>query len=169
MILSTHAIAGAAVALAFRQNPPAALLAAFLSHFLLDAIPHWHYRIFSLINDGSSRFDKKIIFLFNRGFIKDIFRAGLDFGLGLAVSLTVFNYFFSDHLWLTFFGALAGVLPDALQVAYHRFPNFKPLYYFQLFHVKAHAEKRLDNEPVKGIAREIIASAAFILALIFFV
>lgn len=164
-MLSVHAIAGTAAALAFRNNPIVALLAAFLSHFLLDAIPHWHYRILSKSKDDSSPFGEKLDF--GRSFLKDIFRTGIDFGLGLIVLLVISKIFFPENLGLVFLAAVASVLPDALQVFYYRFKNFKPLYWFQWLHEKIHSEKRLDNEPVKGVIQQIIISAAIIFILIY--
>jgi hypothetical protein len=40
MIISSHVGAGAFVGMAFRR-PEAALAAGFLSHLLMDALPHW--------------------------------------------------------------------------------------------------------------------------------
>ena len=167
MTLSVHAVAGAAVSLAFRNNPAIALLAAFFSHFLLDAFPHWHYRILSKSADDLSPFGKKLDF--GPGFLKDIFRAGVDFGLGLVVSLAVSGIFFPENLWLVFLAVIAGALPDALQVAYYRFTDSKPLYYLQWLHEKIHSERRLDNEMVKGMTQQAIISAVFVLSIIFLV
>jgi len=165
MVLSTHALAGTAVALALRNNPIAALIAAFLSHFVLDAFPHWHYRILSKSADNSSPFGEKLDF--GRSFLKDIFRTGIDFCIGLVISLAISEVFYPGNFWLVFFAAFAGALPDAIQVLYYRFQNFKPLYWFQWLHEGIHSEKRLDNEPVKGIAQQIIVSAAIIFIIIY--
>lgn len=162
MILSVHTVSGAATALILRRYPVLALIASFLSHFLLDSVPHWHYKIFSIESDTASPFGEKMSF--GSAFLKDIFRTGIDFGIGLAVSLAVSAYFFPGNFWLTIFGALAGALPDALQVAYYRFPDFKPLYYFQKFNEGAHAKTNLDDRPVLGILQQIVLSSLFILA-----
>src|SRR6266700_2786307 len=45
MILSTHAIVGAALASFLPSHPAAAFVAGFASHFALDAIPHVDYPI----------------------------------------------------------------------------------------------------------------------------
>ena len=45
MILSTHAVVGAALASFVPSHPLAALVIGFASHFALDAIPHWDYPI----------------------------------------------------------------------------------------------------------------------------
>ena len=45
MILSTHAVVGAALASFVPSHPLAALVIGFASHFALDGIPHWDYPI----------------------------------------------------------------------------------------------------------------------------
>ena len=45
MILTTHAIVGAALASFLPSHPIAAFVAGFASHFALDAIPHVDYPI----------------------------------------------------------------------------------------------------------------------------
>ncbi len=165
MILATHAVTGAAAALVLRRYPVLALIVSFLSHFLLDSFPHWHYKILSRESDAVSPFGERMSFGYK--FIKDIFRTGIDFGIGLIISLGVSQYFFPGSFWLTFLGALAGALPDALQVVYYRFPNFKPFYYFQRFHESVHAKTNLDDKPVKGILQQIAMSAMVVSALIF--
>lgn len=141
-----------------------ALTAAFLGHFILDAIPHWHYRILSVAKDESSFFGEKMTFGIN--FLKDILRTGIDLGLGMLISLTISRLFYPDYLWLTFFCALAGALPDLLQVVYYRFPK-SLFFYFEWLHEKIHSKKRLDDKPVKGMLQQITISAVIILATVF--
>jgi hypothetical protein len=43
MILSTHAIVGGAIASLFPSHPLLVVAAGFVSHFAIDAIPHWDY------------------------------------------------------------------------------------------------------------------------------
>jgi hypothetical protein len=45
MVLSTHAIVGAAISSFITSQPAAAFVLGFASHFALDAIPHWDYPI----------------------------------------------------------------------------------------------------------------------------
>ncbi len=164
MVLSTHAIAGAGSVILLRNYPILGLIAAFFSHFLLDSVPHWHYKLISRKKDNSSPFGEKLDF--GTKFLKDIFRTGIDFGIGLALSLSVSQNFFPGYFWLTAFGAFAGALPDLLQVIYYRFPNFVPLFYLQQFHEKIHAIKHLDDKPIKGIFYQIAISAVIVLATI---
>ncbi len=166
MTLSVHTLVGTATALALRNNPPAAVTAAFLSHYVIDAFPHWHYKILSKRIDSSSPFGKKLDF--GTSFLKDIFRTGIDFSIGLIVSLFISEIFFPGNLRLVFFASVAGALPDAIQVLYYRFKNFKPFYWLQWLHEGIHSEKRLDNEPVKGVAQQIIISAIVIVFIYFY-
>lgn len=164
MTLSTHAVAGASIALAFRNNPAAALIAAFFSHFILDAIPHWHYEILSRKKDISSPFNERIDFDIN--FLNDLVRTGIDFGIGLFVSLAVSQNFFPGYFWLAAFGAFAGVLPDILQIIYFRFPN-SPLFYHQWLHEKVHTRAPLGGENIIGVLQQIILAAIIFLILIY--
>lgn len=164
MILAPHALAGAAIAVIFRRHPSIAVVAAFLSHFILDAIPHWHYKLSSRINDLSAPF--YVRFIFDRRFLKDIMRTGIDFSIGLAIALGISYIFFPKYFWLTFLGAAAAVLPDFLQLMYHLFPD-SPLFYLQWFHRKIHAKKDLDNEILLGITYQVSFSLAIILIMAF--
>ena len=164
MTLSTHAIVGAGSAVLLRNYPVLGLVAAFLSHFLLDSIPHWHYKILSKSQDSSLSFGMKLNLGSN--FIKDIFRGSIDFGLGLIVSILISFFFLPDDLLLILAGVFFSVLPDFLQVVYYLLPN-KSLFYFQKFHMKTHSTKRLDDQPVKGIFQEIAISAAIVIVVIF--
>lgn len=164
MTLSTHAIVGAGSAIILRNYPVLGLIVAFFSHLVLDSIPHWHYKILSKEKDDSSPFGEKLNF--GTKFLKDIFRTGIDFGIGLEISLLVSQKFFPGYFWLTALGAFAGALPDLLQVIYYRFLNFAPLFYFQKIHEGIHAQKRLDDQPVRGIFYQVATSAAVIIIII---
>jgi hypothetical protein len=48
MILSTHAIVGGALASLFPSHPVVIIAAGFASHFAIDAIPHWDYKLRSI-------------------------------------------------------------------------------------------------------------------------
>lgn len=163
MVLAPHAIAGAATAVFFRKHPLVGIAGAFMSHFLLDAVPHWHYKAFSKRIDPTLPFGHR--FVFGKDLLKDMPRVGIDFGLGLAIALSISEIFFPQYFWLTFFGAVAGVFPDVLQIAYHRFPNSQ-LFYLQKFHHWAHSKKRLDERRVAGVGSQLLFSAAVALILI---
>ena len=48
MILASHAIIGAAVGRLFPLSPFYGFLAGLLSHYAMDAIPHWEYTLPSI-------------------------------------------------------------------------------------------------------------------------
>lgn len=165
MILAPHALAGAATAVMLRRHPIAGIAAAFLSHFVLDVIPHWVYKLNSIKEDSSQLLGAT----FNpKGLVKDFLKTGVDFGAGLAIALVISDVFFPKYFWLSFFGAAAGVLPDFLQLMYYFFPN-SPLSYLQWFHKKIHMKEHLDgnSEFLHNISYQILFSLAVILIMVF--
>ncbi len=157
MILTPHALAGAATAVILRKHPFIAIVAAFLSHFILDAIPHWVYKLNSVKKDHSKPFGWD--FIFGKGLVKDFFKTGFDFSIGLAIALGISGMFFPNYFWLTFFGAAAGVLPDFLTLVYYLFPD-SPLSYLYWFHIKIHTREHLDSGSLLGFGYQIIFSLA---------
>ena len=79
MILSTHAIVGAAIASFLPSHPTAAFVLGFASHFVLDAIPHWDYPI------RSAAVHPKIggPMTFDRALLRDAVVIGSDGLLGI--------------------------------------------------------------------------------------
>lgn len=161
MILATHAVIGASTALIFRQNPIIGLTLAFVGHFIFDIIPHWHYPLKSLENNSDSPLNYRMVF--DRRFLKDLRIIGIDFALGILLSLFFAQAIFNQYLWLAFFGAVAGVLPDFLQLVYYLFPRWLPIRYLQIFHEWIHAKKNLDKQHFVGINSQVVISALFIL------
>ena len=158
MILATHAVGGAVTALLLRRHPFLALLAAILSHFVLDAIPHWHYPLRSLHRAKNRKIASRINF--NRGFLRDVLVTGLDCGLGMAIALDAALIFQPHQVGLALGGALAGVSPDFLQLIYHIFP--RPLRPLQKFHLGIHAKTQLDHRPILGVAAQILLVIFFL-------
>jgi len=74
MLLIVHLLAGAAIASEIK-TVPLALLLAFLSHFVLDSIPHWEY---SIENIESKKWVKSL---------PDFFKVAMDFSAGLMIIL----------------------------------------------------------------------------------
>ncbi len=89
-----HAVTGAVVAAAINQ-PAVALPAAFLSHFVIDAIPHYDY--VHLLNH------RRLL----RSFIAFDAIACLVFGF-------ILGYSIHQHTALIIWGAIFGTLPDAM-------------------------------------------------------
>ena len=154
MVLSTHAVVGAAVIVLTPTHPILGTTLAFASHFLLDAIPHWDYTLYSdsLTPDkhGSLHLDSKLAL--------DIVRIGGDAVLGLIVAW----YFFSTpvHPYLWFFGASAAIFPDFLQFVYAKWRH-EPFTSLQRFHDGIQKYYKIKN-PVLGEGVQLALIAAVI-------
>jgi hypothetical protein len=159
MILATHAIAGAAAAEIFPGNSSLAFVAAFLSHFILDAIPHWNYRLKSKVEDSSDPLDGKMIW--GRKFIIDILKISLDFAAGIAFSILFFSKGADQNVAITILGALGGMLPDALQFAYWQL-KVEPFKSLQKFHHWIHPKKERQLSLAVGAPLQILIAAVII-------
>jgi hypothetical protein len=148
LTLTTHAIVGAAIASLLPTHPYLAVSAAFASHFLLDAIPHWDYPLRSdSMNPGvvaAMKFDSAVL--------ADVLTIGADAMLGLGLALLLLAR--PGDFALIICGAGAAILPDALQFAYMRFPR-EPLISLQRFHCWIHASRNLSGRPVLGLSAQI--------------
>lgn len=148
LTLTTHAIVGAAIASVIPAHPILAIAAAFASHFLLDAIPHWDYPIRSdSVNPVVAAALK-----YDRALFTDILTIGTDAILGIGLALLLLAK--PSNLALVFCAAGAAILPDALQFAYIRLPR-EPLISVQRFHSWAHASSDLKARPIFGLFAQI--------------
>jgi hypothetical protein len=136
-------------------HPLLVVCMAFASHFLLDAIPHWDYPIRSAsINPeiaGPMKYD--------RALFADMVAIGADALLGIVLALILFAS--QSSIILVFLGACAGILPDALQFAYMRFPR-QPLASLQRFHQWSHTSHKLSN-PLLGVLSQSTFVVAFVM------
>lgn len=158
MTLTTHAIAGAALAALVPEHPALGFTAGFASHFLLDAIPHWDYAMLS------EAINPKIAapFTIDRALVLDVLRIGSDMTLGLALAAL---FFATPHTaFAVFCGAMGGILPDALQFLYGRFPH-GPLARLQRFHEWIHARRHLELEGryALGVASQLCLLTVFLM------
>ena len=148
LTLTTHAIVGAAIASLLRAHPCVAISAAFASHFVLDAIPHWDYPIRSNSMKpgvvGAMKFDGEVL--------ADMLKIGTDAILGMALAFLLLAS--PGDRVLIACGAGGAMLPDALQFAYMRFPH-EPLTSLQRFHCWIHASRDLNGRPVLGVTAQI--------------
>jgi hypothetical protein len=119
------------------SHPVAAAVAGFASHFAIDAIPHCNYPLRS-IAIGKRANNRRM--QLSRGFIFDLLLIGTDACVGLGLSILLFA---SSSTALTIcVGAIAGMLPDALQFAYSLYPH-GPLAALQRFHRWVHTKRKL--------------------------
>ena len=151
MFLFIHVLLGALIGISFKSAALVFVL-AFLSHFLLDMIPHWN-----------NNFDTK-------GF-KNSFRVGIEKLLVFIVlSDWLFSFFLVFLLYdvfnsgLVIVGAFAAMLPDALKLGY-----FTPLRKQKWFrrHLLFHAHIQRDVGWKLGIATQLIIVVLILKLLLF--
>jgi hypothetical protein len=154
MILSTHALVGAALANMFPSHPGVAFAVGFASHFALDAIPHADYPI------RSASLDPKIgaPLRFDRALVQDVLTIGADGMLGLALAFLLFAS--AENQWAILLGAIGAMLPDAFQFLYLRFPR-EPLRALQRFHRWVHTNVDIKNRVVLAVASQALLVVVF--------
>jgi hypothetical protein len=137
MILTTHAVVGAALASFAPSHAAVAFVLGFGSHFILDAIPHVDYPI------KSRSVNPKIgaPMAFDKALLQDVVTIGSDGLFGMLVSLLLFST--SANFWAVLMGAVGAMAPDPLQIAFTRWPH-EPLRTLQRFHLWGSLKK--ENE-----------------------
>lgn len=164
MLLAPHILVGAAIA----ANSPTLLLGvifAFLSHFLLDAIPHWEYSIKPLEN----------IKIKGRLYCMPIFRRiAIDIFVGLIILMAALKISANNipfALWA--FGGFFGILPDGLAFLLFLRPKNKILASFLKIIYAVHRRLHYDKEkrgipPLRiGLATQAIAILLSLYFLVF--
>jgi hypothetical protein len=154
MILSTHAIVGAALASFLPEHPIGAFVIGFASHFVLDAIPHWDYPIRSRSVDP--RFGAPVVF--DIALWRDALTIGSDAFLGIVIALLLFGS--RENFWAVLLGAIGAMLPDPLQFLYARWPC-GPLRIHQRFHRWAHTNKKIEGVAL-GVGTQITLVVAVV-------
>jgi hypothetical protein len=155
MILSTHAIVGAAIASFLPSHPTAAFVLGFGSHFVLDAIPHWDYPIRS----ASVNPEIGAPVTFDRALLTDVVVIGSDGLLGILGALLLFAW--SDGLWSILLGAFGAMLPDPLHTIHAHFPR-EPLRTLQRFHRWIHTDKEIKKGVILGVGSQIMLVAVIV-------
>jgi hypothetical protein len=160
MILSTHAIIGAAFASFLPAHPIGAFVIGFGTHFMLDAIPHWDYPIRSRSVDP--RIGAPVVF--DSALWRDAVTIGSDAFFGIVIALLLFGS--RENFWSVLLGAIGAMLPDPLQFLHGRWPH-EPLRIHQRFHRWAHTNKKIESVAL-GIGTQftlVLAVVAFTTAL----
>jgi len=149
MILSVHAVFGAAVAGMVPSHPMAGFVLGFASHFVLDAIPHRDYDLISVESGPGKKF--QLVDLLQKKFalIRDMFLVSFDALIGFCLA---FVFFFNPvHPFIFFIGAFAALIPDGLTFLYLLLKH-KPLGHFFDFHVSfIHTKLTLKLNQITGI------------------
>ena len=164
MVLATHAIAGAAVAQLFPDNPALGFGLALVSHFVLDMIPHWDYHLSSLeLPADGNKLNRRFHFN-NPTFIADLMKIGADGLLGLLAAFIFFYPQTSWSLWLLVLGVFGGVLPDWLQFVFYKYrPRWlQPL---QRFHIWIHARRDFNDRPIAGVLMQMALAVLIVFVL----
>jgi hypothetical protein len=147
MVLSTHAVVGASIAGAVTGDPLVAFAIGVTSHFAIDAIPHWGYKL--------KAFDEKNATIVRKNLPADLAKIFCDFALGVMVCLALFGSVSHFALISAFtMGALGGVFPDLLQLPYFLSGGrwFKRL---QRFHITIQTNKVLAEKPLAGVLLQL--------------
>lgn len=158
MTLGTHAAVGAVVAGLVPTNPVLGFGLAFASHFVLDMIPHWDYKLGSASRDEANVLNDDIVV--GKAFIYDLAKIGTDFALGLFGALIILASFYNWTVWTwVLVGAIGGALPDVLQFVYFKWRH-EPLVSLQRFHQLVHTKVRLDGRPILGASLQVLLAGA---------
>lgn len=164
MTLATHIIIAAAIAKPLAaQHPLFAFLAAFASHYLSDAIPHWDYPLQSA-SGSVEHTDKHFIFT-KTTFWKAIIRAGIDCVIGSIVVFLLLHPSTSDQYLFLIIVIVGGILPDFLQGVYYGLRT-KTLRFHQDFHDHMHTKIKLGPYPLIGIPFQLLIIALSIFFLV---
>ncbi len=147
MTLTTHGIVGTAVARVFAWHPVSAFFMAFLSHYLIDALPHWDYDLKSARRDENNHLNNDIVL--NKDFVLDFIKIAFDVFFGLFLSFIIFQPIGNEQILVIVLGVIGGVLPDFLQFMYFKFRR-QPFIALQKFHHWCHTDIRLEGRWISG-------------------
>jgi hypothetical protein len=154
MILSTHAVVGAAIATLLPHDPVLVFAAGVASHFVIDAIPHWDYPLRGISVDCS----KTGAIQLNRALLRDVCLIAFDGCAGLALAVLLFAQ--SAPIWIIAIAAVAAMLPDPLQLVHRLYPH-EPLKSLQWFHEWMHTDRRLGWRI--GVGSQLAFSGAVVM------
>jgi len=116
------------------KSPWLVIPIAILSHFVLDAIPHW---------DGN--FDKKKFKKTGTGSITDIDMIVKFLDIIGSISVIIFFYFQADKGMMVL-GAVMAILPDLSKVGYlTRLKDTKGYMHYIMFHNNIQGEAKMIN------------------------
>ncbi|MDP2683841.1 MAG: hypothetical protein Q8P20_02180 [bacterium] len=149
MILLAHVTTGAVIGLKF-QDPTIVILLSFLSHFILDRLPHWNYDV--------PKKAKSQAFL---TMLPDIIPTVLVW--------LVFIFTYPDHWLIISVGVAFAILPDFISLGWY-FPSLKKIVLpFLKFHKMIQGEiSKKYNRALWGLSSQIIYLTLLILFFIKF-
>ena len=165
MTLTTHIVVAAAAASPFFPDPMLSFSAGVMSHFLIDAIPHWDWKPLAVIREV----DKNSVYYKLQSdikyFIYDFLRVFLDIALGLMFTYIVASSFLDEKIAIAvLLAAFGGVLPDGLQFLYF-LKQKEPLATLQRFHEWIHSS--IEFPPKRTFLGILCQVPIAVLALVF--
>lgn len=158
MILSTHALAGAAIGKSI-ENPVIIMILSLTVHFIMDGFRHGEY------------FDSRF------ATIKDTtWKIMFDLGVCSSILLLYFISFSPEKstILAMLTGAFFSMLPDLLTVLHWKYPQNKPLEKIKAFHAFSHCYGKFPPfSPerawtIRNFANDFLFSALAILFIFFF-
>jgi len=164
MILSVHIIFGTTAASLVPSHPIGAFSIAFLSHFILDSIPHKDYNLKYFESNENEQ--KKIInTVYNKiSLFRDMFLVFIDGLVGICIAFML--VFDPAKPWIFLIGIVGSLLPDFLTFLYLLIKH-KSLSLFFKFHVSfIHSKFILKLNQLTGVITQFI-TLAILVALLF--
>ena len=138
MILTAHAVTGVALASLVPNKPLIGFTLGFISHFVLDSLPHSDYKLLSKVSDINNPLNSDMIL--DERFLVDIVKICLDGLMGLLIGYLIFGLYLKYSFFIILCGATGGMMPDALQFVYMKWKR-EPLVGLQKLHIWVHHDK----------------------------
>lgn len=160
MILSAHAITGAALASAMPEHPLAGFAVGFFSHFVLDSIPHWDYHLDSSVEDETDHLNDDMVI--SPMFYRDLVKIAIDGTFGLVVSYFLFGFHAPYAVVAVLLGAIGGMAPDALRFVSMKWKH-EPLNSLTRFHLWIHSNLKIKDLAF-GVTFQTILLSIFVFA-----
>ncbi|TSC64170.1 MAG: hypothetical protein G01um1014106_243 [Parcubacteria group bacterium Gr01-1014_106] len=165
MTLTTHIfIAVAATKPIAGAHPGLIFAVAIASHYLADLIPHWDYRIRSLIQGEQPQ--EEHWSPHGHSLRNDILRGGSDFFVGSLLALLLMRTQPEFNLWWFATAVIGGVLPDALKALYELLGRPKFLTAIKTTDALLHTKIRLGPYPLIGIPLQLAILVAAVIVII---
>jgi len=161
MILSSHIITATAVAVPLATGPitPTSaiiiFLVAFCSHYLLDLIPHWDYKLMSIKTCCGKE---------KKGYIEkdklkiDLLRMTIDGLLGVFVSsiiISLSSLGTGEKIIVLLIIIPTSILPDMIEVI-NIFFKKQPVAFLHKIHLFFHRKNIFMGQPQKGVPLQIV-------------
>lgn len=154
MFLAGHAAAGALIGQQLQENAILIFFLAFVSHFLLDIIPHGDHH-----NVVDYYFGKKEK-------LKEIYNIIKIDAVATVIMVVVLLVYTNLNKMAIAWGVIGGILPDLL-VGLNEIVRNSWIKKFSNFHFKIHNAliNSIDVKPLPGTVMQIIAISAMLVAL----